>query len=129
MRSRQTRQLEAIEHALRSAGRPLAIAEVHAAAATEFPGLGIATVYRAVKTLSDDGKIVSVAYAGQPPRYEWAVAQHHSHFICNTCRRVFDIEAPESVPLPHRKPRGFIFSGDEVIYYGTCAECRAAGRK
>lgn len=128
MRARQTRQLEAIEHALQSAGRPLAIAEVHAAASREFPGLGIATVYRAIRTLSEAGRIVSVAYAGQPPRYEWAVARHHSHFICNTCKRVYDIEAPDEVPLPRRKPRGFVFSGDEVIYYGTCAECRAAAR-
>jgi len=129
VRSRHTRQLDAIERVLQAADRPLAIAEIHSAAAAEQPGLGIATIYRAIKTLSNDGKIVSLAYAGQPPRYEWAVARDHSHFICHGCRRVFDIEAPKKVPLPKSKPRGFVFSGEEVIYYGTCADCRPGRKK
>lgn len=125
MRSRKTRQLDTIEQVLRDAGRPLAIAEVHAEAAKVFSGLGIATVYRAIRELSESGRIVSVAYAGQPTRFEWAVAHHHSHFICHECQRVFDIEAPGTVPLPKRPPKGFKFMGDEVIYYGVCADCSA----
>ncbi len=124
MRHRSTRQLETIESVLRDAARPLAIAELHAAALGRLPGLGIATVYRAVRKLSDAGSIVSVTYAGQPQRFEWAVARHHSHFICHACNRVFDIEAPSNIPLPEKRPKGFLFQGDEVIYYGKCADCR-----
>lgn len=124
MRHRSTRQLETIESVLRDAARPLAIAELHAAALARLPGLGIATVYRAVRELSDAGSIVSVTYAGQPQRFEWAVARHHSHFICHACNRVFDIEAPANVPLPEKRPKGFLFQGDEVIYYGKCRDCR-----
>ena len=124
MRHRSTRQLETIESVLRDAARPLAIAELHAAALARLPGLGIATVYRAVRELSDAGSIVSVTYAGQPQRFEWAVARHHSHFICHACNRVYDIEAPMNVPLPEKRPKGFLFQGDEVIYYGKCRDCR-----
>ena len=129
MRHRSTRQLETIESVLRDAARPLAIAELHAAALGRLPGLGIATVYRTVKELSDSGSIVSVTYAGQPQRFEWAVAQHHSHFICHTCNRVFDIEAPSKIPLPDKRPAGFLFQGDEVIYYGRCRDCRKKNKK
>jgi len=124
MRSRKTRQLETIEAALEEAARPLAISELHAVALTDLPGLGIATVYRAVRELSAAGSIVSVTYAGQPIRYEWAVARNHCHFICHHCSRVFDIEAPTDVPLPKKRPKGFLFQGDEVIYYGLCRDCR-----
>ncbi|MGH8017548.1 MAG: Fur family transcriptional regulator [Opitutaceae bacterium] len=127
MRSRKTRQLETIEEVLRNAARPLAIAELHAAAEKAIPGLGIATVYRTVKELTDERSIVGVTYAGQPTRYEWAVAKAHSHFICQECNRVFDIDAPEKLPLPKRKPRGFQFLGHEVIYYGRCADCHSKG--
>jgi len=116
--------METIEAVLREAARPLAIAELHAAALERLPGFGIATVYRAVRELVDSGSIVSVTYAGQPQRFEWAVAQHHSHFICHRCGRVFDIEAPSDVPLPKKRPKGFLFQGDEVIYYGKCHDCR-----
>ena len=129
MRHRSTRQLETIESVLRDAARPLAIAELHAAALARLPGLGIATVYRAVRELSDAGSIVSVTYAGQPQRFEWAVARHHSHFICHACNRVYDIEAPMNVPLPEKRPKGFLFQGDEVIYYGKCRDCRKKTKK
>lgn len=124
MRARNTRQLVAIETALRSAGRPLAIEELHATARRALPGLGLATIYRTVRDLTAAGRIVSIKYAGQPTRYEWAVSRSHSHFICNRCRRVFDIDGPDDVPLPRRRPKGFRFEGEEVIYYGTCGDCR-----
>ncbi len=124
MRARNTRQLAAIETALRSAGRPLAVDELHVAAKRLLPRLGLATIYRTVRELTTAGRIVSVAYAGQPVRYEWAVSRSHSHFICNRCRRVFDIDEPVDVPLPARRPKGFKFEGEEVIYYGICADCR-----
>jgi Fur family ferric uptake transcriptional regulator len=123
MRARNTRQLAALETALRAAGRPLAVDEIHAAAKRALPRIGLATVYRTLNELTAEGRIVSVKYAGQPTRYEWAVARSHSHFICNRCKRVFDIDEPVDVPLPHRRPKGFQFHGEEVIYYGVCADC------
>jgi Fur family ferric uptake transcriptional regulator len=124
MRARNTRQLATIETVLRSAGRPLAIDELHDTAKKTLPRLGLATIYRAVRELTGAGRIVSVQYAGQPARYEWAVSRSHSHFICNRCKRVFDIDEPIDVPLPARRPKGFRFQGEEVIYYGECADCR-----
>lgn len=130
MRARNTRQLAALETVLQSAGRPLAVDELHAAARNTLPRLGLATVYRTLNELTDAGRIVSVKYAGQPVRYEWAVARSHSHFICNRCKRVYDIDDPVDVPLPPRKPKGFQFQGEEVIYYGICADCHGpAGSK
>jgi Fur family ferric uptake transcriptional regulator len=123
MRSRNTRQLDAIEDALRTATRPLTIAEIQAHAALKVEGLGTATVYRAVRELAEAHKILGVTYAGQPTRYEWAVLNHHAHFICQECRKVFDVDAPSDVPLPETQPPGFTFTGDEVTYYGICAEC------
>jgi Fur family transcriptional regulator, ferric uptake regulator len=124
MRARQTQQLAAIENAFRSAGRPLAIEELHAAAKNALPRLGLATIYRTVRELTAAGRIVSVQYAGQPARFEWADWRSYSHFICNHCKRVFDIDEPIDVPLPARRPKGFRFHGQEVIYYGECADCR-----
>jgi Fur family ferric uptake transcriptional regulator len=127
VRARNTRQLAAIEQALRSAGRPLAVDELHAVAKKVLPRLGLATIYRAIRELTDAGRIVSVKYAGQPARYEWAVSRSHSHFICNRCKRVFDLDEPARVPLPSRRPAGFHFLGEEVIYYGECADCHGRG--
>ncbi|RME71796.1 MAG: transcriptional repressor [Verrucomicrobia bacterium] len=128
MRARTTRQLEVIRTVIQAADRPLTVAELHAEAARELPGLGIATVYRAVRDMARDRMIVAVNYPGQPTRYEAALARHHAHFICHHCKRVFDVEGPEEVPLPRRRPKGFKFTGNEVVYYGSCADCARMGR-
>ncbi len=48
----------------------------------EAPTLGIATVYRSLKALAKDGRVVSVEIPGQMPRYERADKGHHHHFLC-----------------------------------------------
>ena len=57
---RQTKQRSAIHCSIRSAEGPLSIAQIHERAGEEIPGLGIATVYRAVKALREGGEIVAV---------------------------------------------------------------------
>lgn len=71
---RHTPQRAAVLAAIASAGRPLLPQEVLELAASQAPTLGIATVYRALKKLADEGSICPVALAGEPVRYEAAVA-------------------------------------------------------
>ena len=52
---RNTRQRSAIRDAIAQAQRPLLPQEVLEAARTEVPGLGIATVYRNLKALVEEG--------------------------------------------------------------------------
>ncbi|NUP97684.1 MAG: transcriptional repressor [Planctomycetaceae bacterium] len=61
---RNTAQRRAIHKALEDAGRPMGPNEIFEAARGEVPGLGIATVYRAIKQLLDDGFLAQVELAG-----------------------------------------------------------------
>lgn len=123
---RSTRQKEAIRRAFESDRRPLSGAEVFRAAAQEVPGLGIATVYRAISSFVEEGTIVAVPIPGEPARYETAeaAARHHHHFHCSECGRVFDIPGcPGGVD--RLAPPGFEVSGHEILLRGRCAECHA----
>ena len=62
---RQTRQRAAIDRVFTETARPLDPREVLAAARRYVPRLGIATVYRAIKTLSDEGRVVPVTLPGE----------------------------------------------------------------
>lgn len=119
---RRTRQRLAIEEVFRKEGRPLTPPEVFAGAARIQPGIGLRTVYRQLKDMAGEGLIVGVDYPGQPLRYEWVSSNHHAHFICRACDRVFDmqIEVPDVTIAP---PPGFAISGQETVFYGTCPEC------
>jgi len=120
-----TRQRRAIREALERAGRPLGAREVHEAAQAAVPGLGLATVYRALKTLADDDTIHAVALPGEAPRYEVAGKAHHHHFQCRTCGRVFEVDGclGDTSPLAALTPAGFRLAAHEIILYGNCAGC------
>ncbi|MGQ9855059.1 MAG: Fur family transcriptional regulator, partial [Candidatus Oleimicrobiaceae bacterium] len=90
---RKTRQYQAIYDAIVAARRPLLAREVLALASAAVPRLSLATVYRNLKTLQDEGAITTVVLPGQNPRYELARRAHHHHFQCRQCERVFDLDA------------------------------------
>ena len=122
---RQTRQRDAIRGALAESGRPLSPQELLAAARGTLPRLGIATVYRTVKAMLEDGALHAVELPGAPARYELAGKSHHHHFHCRACDGVFEVEA-----CPGRMsgllPGGFRLERHEIILYGVCADCGAA---
>src|SRR3989475_11290978 len=103
---RDTRQRRAIRRVIEEADRPLSPHEVLKVAQVYTPRLGIATVYRTLKALVEEGWLVQVGLPGEPPRYETATKSHHHHFQCRTCGQGYEIEGcPEDLqPLV---PSGF----------------------
>ena len=122
---RATRQNTAIREALAAAGRPLSPAEVLDEARRHVAALGLATVYRNLKALVDEGAIQVVTLPGEAPRYEPARREHHHHFRCDVCQRVFDVhQCPGD--LAGLAPPGFSVSRHEITLYGRCSDCQPA---
>jgi len=121
---RKTRQHQAIHDVIVDAGRPLLAQEVLALASEVIPRLSLATVYRNIKTLQDDGSIKAVVLPGQSPRYELSGRSHHHHFQCRQCERVFDFVACPG-NLDRLAPSGFRVEDHEIILYGRCDDCCA----
>lgn len=124
MTRRDTCQQRAIREAINSAGRPLSIQEIHEIASADAQTLGIRTVYRVVSRLIDDGLIAPVAVPGHADFYEPAAvaAEHHHHFRCEACDRVFDVQGCPG-GLSKMLPPGFRLAGHEVLLWGTCDQC------
>lgn len=119
---RDTQQRDAIHEALANAGRPLSVNEVFESAQNEVAGLGIATVYRNLKTLQQEGQIVQVDLPGQPSRWELALENHHHHFLCRTCDRLFEIyDCPKG--LKRLLPAGYILEEHDILLRGQCSTC------
>ena len=86
------------------------------------PSLGMATVYRNVKLLADEGWLAEVELPGGGMRYELAARPHHHHFVCRSCDQAFDVHrCPEAVE--EMAPPGFEVEDHEVILYGRCPAC------
>lgn len=119
---RSTRQRAAIRDAIAVAERPLLPQEVLDAAGSASPGLGIATVYRNLKALLDEGEVCAVQLPGENLRYELAGGHHHHHFQCRQCQRVFDVHACPG-DLSRLAPDGFTVEAHEITLYGRCRDC------
>jgi Fur family transcriptional regulator, ferric uptake regulator len=119
---RNTRQKTAIREAFAEADRPLSPEEVLRSAQQRHPGVGIATVYRNIQTLVEEGWLQPVEVPGDATRYELAGKEHHHHFRCNDCGKLYDLEGCVAQSKP-KLPRGFRASGHEFYVYGTCAAC------
>ncbi len=122
---RSTRQRAAIRAVIEAAERPLTPQEVLDGARAEVSGMGIATVYRNLKLLVDDGSVQAVALPGDSPRYESTRLAHHHHFQCRACQRVFDVHGCPGA-LGQLAPAGFVVESHELTLYGRCADCRTA---
>ncbi len=122
---RNTRQRSAIRDAIAQADRPLLPQEVLDAAQKDVPGLGIATVYRNLKVLVGEGELQAVNLPGENPRFELVGHQHHHHFQCRQCQRVFDVHACPG-DLSRLAPQGFTVEDHDLTLYGRCSDCALA---
>ncbi|MEM7010281.1 MAG: transcriptional repressor [Verrucomicrobiota bacterium] len=120
----KTQQRSSILRVLDHLSRPVTPQELLDAASAESPGLGLATVYRALKRLVESGDVRKIEVAGVPPHYELERDQHHHFFVCEDCEKMFDLDG---CPGGFKKllPPGFTMSSHEVIIYGTCQTCGA----
>ena len=123
--TRNTRQRRAIRAAFQGNDRPLNPNEVLSLAATGHRGLGIATVYRNIKSLVEEGWLTPVELPGEVTHYELAGKEHHHHFHCRSCGKVYELNAclPNVQKLA---PQGFEVAGHDLLLYGACRECSAA---
>jgi Fur family ferric uptake transcriptional regulator len=87
-------------------------------------------VYDALGVLTDKGLIRRIQPAGSSARYERRVGDNHHHLICRTCGRTVDVDcAVGAAPcLTAAADAGFEVDEAEVVYWGRCPDCAAAGR-
>lgn len=123
---RNTRQRNAVQRVFREAKRPLSPGEVLEEASKWAGGIGIATVYRNINWLLDEGQIAPVEFPGEQTRYEKTGKEHHHHFYCKRCGRVFEA-AGCAENLKALTPKGFKLESHEILLFGLCKDC-ASGK-
>ena len=120
---RKTNQRNAIRKVFENDDRPLGIEEILEAGRQAVVSLNQATVYRNLKILVQNGWLKKINTPELGTLYEIAGKEHHHHFQCRSCDRMFEIEG---CAFNDRKstPPGFITESHEVFLFGICASCK-----
>jgi len=93
------------------------------------PGIGSATVYRAVGSMGERGFLETVGSSGAHALYlHCADGEHHHHLVCTGCGSVAHAPCPlDEGALRHAQDHGFVITHHEVSIYGLCAQCLRSG--
>ncbi len=116
---RETKQRLALRRVLEEAKRPLQPREIRDIASKEIPSLGIATVYRNLKSMVEDKLVEQIELPGQMTCYSLPRKEKKPILFCNRSKRVefTDLPPVEESAAPNL-PSGFVLHGREVIYIG-----------
>ena len=126
---RVTRQRESVREALAASDEFVSAQSLHQALRSGGSTVGLATVYRALAALAEDGEADALQSGGEV-LYRACTKTHHHHLICRSCGRTVELEAAAverwagHVAAAH----GFIEPDHVVDIFGLCAECAALRR-
>src|SRR4030095_11584455 len=131
-RKRTTRQLEQVFKALQGDHTHPFAHEIYQRVHKKLPRISLATVYRNLHSLVDEGKIRTLLLDEQAARYDPETSDH-DHFVCERCGRVIDLFLGRARPidLTALAKDGYVVTTHNVTVYGACRGCarrRTSGR-
>jgi Fur family ferric uptake transcriptional regulator len=88
--------------------------------------VGLTTIYRTLKLLTESGLAVERKFNRQISTFEPArLGQHHDHLICLGCGRIseFENKGIETLQEDVARKHGFFITHHVLELYGTCREC------
>lgn len=99
--------------------------EVYLEIVKQYPTISRGTVYRNLQRLCEMGEIRKREIPGGADRFDHLCHDHY-HVRCINCGRIFDVDIE---PIPDleksiRDAHGFSFTGHDIIFQGTCPECK-----
>lgn len=92
-----------------------------------LPRISLATVYRNLEWLCQQGIIQKIEVGGRQKRFD-GNADLHYHIRCTSCGRVDDVEMPPVAALERNlsKKSGYAIKGHRLEFWGTCPACAKA---
>lgn len=126
---RTTRQRRAVAAALQETRDFVSAQSLHARLREAGDTTGLATVYRTLGAMVEDGVADMVRCQDGEALYRLcSTTDHHHHLVCRSCGKTVEIEAPqdEAWAADVARRHGFSDVAHTLEIFGTCATCLAA---
>ncbi|MBW4041250.1 MAG: transcriptional repressor [Acidobacteria bacterium] len=126
---RRTWQRAAVQDALTGRYDFVSAQTLHSQLRADGSSIGLATVYRALADLAEEGEADSLRADGESLYRACASPGHHHHLICRSCGRTVEIQADdiETWAASTAAAHGFRDPQHIVDVFGTCGPCALVG--
>ena len=125
-RVRGTRQAQALAAALDRLPGFASAQEIHAELRRKGEHVGLATVYRHLQALSEQGSVDTIRdVSGETLYRQCETSVHHHHLTCRNCGRSVEVEgrAVERWAEKVAAEAGFTDVNHTVELFGLCPQC------
>jgi Fur family ferric uptake transcriptional regulator len=122
---RNTWQKDAVRHALAESTGFVSAQDLHLVLRNHGSSIGLATVYRALADLAQQGEADSLQSTAGETLFRACGSSHHHHLICTRCGTTVEIEASEIETWANRvaSQHGFTSVNHTVELFGICGRC------
>lgn len=127
-RQRKTRQLEAVLSAVRGMTDFQSAADIFTKLQLNGTRVGLATVYRNLAALAEDGILDTVKSTDGTTLYrECESSEHHHHLVCRSCGKTEELHLKglEETLNEMGREMGFSALSHTVELTGLCSKCFA----
>lgn len=122
MERRNTKQRQMILEAVRSRCDHPSAEQIYNQVKAIDPNVSLATVYRNLSVLYEDGQIQEVLTPGADA-FD-LVTDKHNHLVCEKCGRIFDVDIDYDLTFDNKTTKnGFVVTSHQTIFRGLCPEC------
>lgn len=109
---------------VKESGTHLSVDEVYQQVKQHIPAISRATVYTTLELLEGKGLLREIKIDFERSFYEAETESHH-HFLCRTCKKIFDIHMNPCPALTQKEIEGHTIADFHGYFYGVCRECGA----
>lgn len=127
-RTRATRQAEALSQVLADLPEFRSAQDIHGELRHRGERIGLATVYRQLQVLSQDGAIDTLRDRNGEILYRRCrTSAHHHHVTCRSCGHCVEVEGPAIERWAERvaTEAGFTEIEHTMEIFGLCAGCKS----
>lgn len=123
---RITPQRYAVLNVLANSHQHPSAESIHAELIEHYPTMSLATVYKTINLLKQEGEVLELEFSDLGNRYDGINPEPHPHVICTECGKIID---PSQLNLNEITNKMMAETGFKVVshrldFYGICPDCQ-----